>query len=502
MNVMDILSSLCDYLTPFQAALVTTLFFFYLIYIFLKDNDLPPGPLGLPVIGYWPFLKADTCHIQLKDMVEKYGDIFSFRVAGKLFIHLGSVKAIKEAHVTNSESFGGRFSDYSVLSFLFSGGLAILNGEPWKALRKFFLMKFKEYGMNAVKENVTGSIHDALKETVEELDNLKGEPIAITDLATSKCLLILRKILFNDQGITMDEMQEMIDQYKIISSGLNSTTFFLFGKFARYLIFPFMPKAWRIKRSSKRIEDILYDVVNRHKRDYDETQIVDIIDFYIKERDDRRKKGDPTAEYFTDKALVGTLGQIITDGISTVGLLIGTLLMGLVEHPEAQEKIYEELMEVIGPDRIPTVEDKTKLPYTSAFIYEIMRMTDLFPLFPSLECTKEVTIQGHKIPEGSITIVNVYAAHRDPITYEDPDTFNPCRYLVTSDAQRPELPVMFGIGKRACIGEGFSLIQGFLFLTTIVKNFQLSFPEGAQGLTTLFFSEEKLLIRAVPRSQK
>ena len=122
MALFEDLQHYYESITPFQAAMTLSVIFLYVLYLFLRDMDLPPGPKGLPLYGYWPFLKADTCHIQLQELSKKYGDIFSLRITGKLFIYLGSLKAIKEAHLTKTDCFEGRFSDESILTFIFNEG--------------------------------------------------------------------------------------------------------------------------------------------------------------------------------------------------------------------------------------------------------------------------------------------------------------------------------------------------------------------------------------------
>ncbi|GBO30717.1 hypothetical protein AVEN_65812-1 [Araneus ventricosus] len=56
--------------------------------------------------------------------------------------------------------------------------------------------------------------------------------------------------------------------------------------------------------------------------------------------------------------------------------------------------------------------------------------------------------------------------------------------------------------KRACIGEPFTMMQVFLFLTSIVKNFELVLPDGAKASTSEELMAGKLLVVARPRSQK
>lgn len=485
--------------TPLQVAIAMSLLLLCLLYLYLRDMDVPPGPRGIPLFGYWPFINAETCHVQLQELSKQYGDVFSLRITGKLLIHLGSLKAIKEAHLTKTEYFGGRCSSDSIFSFMFNEGVAFANGEPWRILRKFFQSKFKEYGMNAVKENAACSVYDTLNDTVEELRNSKGRPIDITDIITMKCMRNLRRIIFNDEGMTKEELTELISLYSKMMKGMTNTNLLLTGTFAKYFIFPLMPCSWMLKRCNKRIEDILFAVVNRHKSEYNEDHVVDLVDCFLKERDERRRRGDPTAAYFSDKALVSSLHQFVTDGVLSVSVFIGSFLMMLVEYPDEQEKIYKEIIEVIGPERLPTLEDKNKLPFTNAFMYEVMRFTDFFPLFPSLECTKETTLHGYKIPVGSLTLLNLYAANRNPNDFENPEEFIPSRYLSSENKPRADLPIIFGIGKRACIGEGFSMIQTFLLLTIIVQNFRLSSPKDAQG-SFAFSATERLKMCVHPRS--
>lgn len=90
----------------------------------------------------------------------------------------------------------------------------------------------------------------------------------------------------------------------------------------------------------------------------------------------------------SDKALVSSLSQMVGDGILGVAAFVGCFLYALVKYPEEQDKIYKEIMEVVGI-RFPTAEDKNQLPYTSAFMNEVIRTSNFFPLFPSLECTSK-----------------------------------------------------------------------------------------------------------------
>lgn len=496
----DFFSDLMSNIGIIQTAAVIGLLLF-IFYYYLNINNLPPGPWGIPFLGYWPFLRIEAGHLQLQELTEKYGEVFSFTASGNLFICLNSCKALKAAHVSNADCFGDRFTDYSLLTLSFEEAVSIVNGESWRVQRKFFAQKFKEYGLLAVKENTSGSFYDALSETVEEMRSMDGQPFEVTELMTVKCSKIIRRILFNDQGITEEELGELNHVYGTVLASMNYKNLLLMGNFARYAIFPLMPSYWAMIKSHNHIQKILTNVIKRHKLSFDETQIMDIIDCFYKEKRDKEIKGDPTARHFTDKALLSSIYQFVTDGVLTVSFFIAHILQSLIEHPEEQDKIYEELVEVVGTDRQPTIEDRIKLPYTNSFIYEVIRFSNSFPLFPSLKCTKETFINGYRCPKGAITVVNVYSAHHDPDTYEDPYKFDAARFMAKPGKQKPDMPIMFGVGKRACMGEPFTMIQTFLFLATIVKNFRLSLPDGANGSQN-YTLVGTLTLCAHPRTQE
>lgn len=76
-----------------------------LIQIFRELKSLPPGPWGLPIFGYLPFLKTEA-HIHFGELAKKYGSLFSTRLGNQLIVVVSDHKAIREAF--RREEFTGR----------------------------------------------------------------------------------------------------------------------------------------------------------------------------------------------------------------------------------------------------------------------------------------------------------------------------------------------------------------------------------------------------------
>ncbi|GBM22669.1 hypothetical protein AVEN_172105-1 [Araneus ventricosus] len=109
-------------LSPLSLGISLAALLLAIAYLVLRDKDLPPGPIGLPYFGYWAFMNNANGHLKLDVLKKTYGDITSFTYTGRLFINLGSIKAIREAVINKADCFGDRMSGYSLMTHLFGDG--------------------------------------------------------------------------------------------------------------------------------------------------------------------------------------------------------------------------------------------------------------------------------------------------------------------------------------------------------------------------------------------
>lgn len=52
----------------------------YVVWVYLDRRGKPPGPLGLPLIGYLPFMDPKKPYETLLKLAEKYGPVFSLQM--------------------------------------------------------------------------------------------------------------------------------------------------------------------------------------------------------------------------------------------------------------------------------------------------------------------------------------------------------------------------------------------------------------------------------------
>ncbi|PVD38394.1 hypothetical protein C0Q70_01008 [Pomacea canaliculata] len=145
-------------------------------------------------------------------------------------------------------------------------------------------------------------------------------------------------------------------------------------------------------------------------------------------------------------------------GYDTTSTALQFLAYNLACCPEAQEKVVQEIQNLIG-DGKPTYEGVAKLKYLDSVVQETLRM---FPPLNTVNrmASEEVTIKGVTIPKGAGVCVPIANVMRDPEYFPDPDVFKPDRFIEGADGfVNPFSNLVFGFGPRQCIGMRLALLQ-------------------------------------------
>ena len=78
-----------------------------------------------------------------------------------------------------------------------------------------------------------------------------------------------------------------------------------------------------------------------------------------------------------------------------------SFLLILYHHPEVEKRLVEEIRNVIGDDRFPTLADRTKMPYMEAAVMELLRYLSHVPFAVPHMTMKDVEIGGYTLPKGT-----------------------------------------------------------------------------------------------------
>ncbi|KAG8171470.1 hypothetical protein JTE90_014863 [Oedothorax gibbosus] len=120
------------------------------------------------------------------------------------------------------------------------------------------------------------------------------------------------------------------------------------------------------------------NIINKHKDTFDSKNMRDFIDKYIFEVTSKQEK-DPNTS-FSDDTLANNVLDLFVAGSETTRTTIMWFVYVAAAFPQHQERIKEEIMEVIGPERDPEYQDIKSMPLTHSFILEVMRWKTISPL--------------------------------------------------------------------------------------------------------------------------
>ena len=176
------------------------------------------------------------------------------------------------------------------------------------------------------------------------------------------------------------------------------------------------------------------------------------------------------------------LTDLIGAGHDTSSNTLAWSMLFLANNPHVQAKVHEELDRVCG-SRDPTYDDRENLPYTEATLMEIQRKGDLLPISVLHATSKDVNLQGYFIPKGTLIIPLLTMVLNNPEVFPKPSELKPERFIKDGKFVPHPHVIAFSTGKRSCLGEPLAKMVLFVFLTRILKKFQIKPAHGVLKLS-------------------
>jgi cytochrome P450 len=165
-------------------------------------------------------------------------------------------------------------------------------------------------------------------------------------------------------------------------------------------------------------------------------------------------------EYGLSQDDIGEMtANLIGGGLDTSSSTLHSCILALCAFKDCQRKAQEEIDRVIGHDRTPDWADLDRLPYCNAIFKETLRWRSVTTLGGFAHApTRDDYYRGFFFPAGIHVFGNLWAIHRDPKDFPDPDVFRPERYLEGNRLPYPNKQGhnAFGWGRRSCSGQPFA----------------------------------------------
>lgn len=433
------------------------------------DRRYPPSLPALPLVGSLPFLGSiEKLSDNFAKKAEKLGPVISFYIGRKLAVVLNGKEAITEALTKNGADFSDRFFFYTERK--------VANPEQRGVIFKYYDESFRKY------QKLTISI-------------LKGFGFGVKDVS--------ERLILDDVAELLEEIRrkdcKSFDIKEMLTTSVSNTVLgLLFGK--------------RFLRAGSEHKDLLKNLdkhTNNIEPAFDFAPLVRFIPMYRKKlmasaeahvemrrciaegiRSGLTEEGDNFVKKFIElegpgydrEELFYILRDVCSGSTDTVSTTILWAIVFLANNPKVQDRLQKETDSVIPKERLPSLDDKQHMPYTEAFMLEILRFKCVI-MFVVRVLLKDKKFNGYFIPKDTMVIVNLRSAQMDPKVWNDPKVFRPERFLDNENQVIGRERMMpFSLGKRSCPGESLARKSLFLFLAALCQHFNIHPPEGQDSI--------------------
>ncbi|GBN74188.1 Cytochrome P450 18a1 [Araneus ventricosus] len=198
-----------------------------------KKGKTPPGPYGLPLVGYIPFMSSKP-YVDLQELGKTYGGVFSLQLGSQYCIILDDYQSTKDAFA--QDAFLGRPPEnvFDLKKATLETGA--FNGLPWKEQRRFSLQILKDLGFG--KSHLEDMMKEETRDLLDHLAKSNGQPIKVRPVLSPSmsnniaCLVFGKRLKYDDP----DRM--MLD--RVLSEGSAAA-----GQVSWQLFFPGLTKVAR-----------------------------------------------------------------------------------------------------------------------------------------------------------------------------------------------------------------------------------------------------------------
>uniref|UniRef100_A0A672IWW1 unspecific monooxygenase n=1 Tax=Salarias fasciatus TaxID=181472 RepID=A0A672IWW1_SALFA len=182
----------------------------------------------------------------------------------------------------------------------------------------------------------------------------------------------------------------------------------------------------------------------------------------------------------TDHEIISQATMMVFAGYETNASALTFLAYSLATNPQIMKRLQREIDSTFPNKESIQYEALMQMEYLDCVVSECLR---LYPPALRLErvAKETVKINGVTVPKGMLVMVPVYALHRDPELWPEPEEFRPERFSKEKKQHiNPYSYLTFGIGPRNCLGMRFALAAVKLALVEILQSYSFSVCEETE----------------------
>ncbi|XP_026729529.1 uncharacterized protein LOC113495130 [Trichoplusia ni] len=465
--------------------------------------------MPLPIIGNMADMLLRRKHIvdALQEIYNRYSKerfIVRYEFSNPIVI-VHDIELVKKITVKDFEHFLDHRSIFSNSDSYFGRNLFSMKGQEWKDMRSTlspaftsskirlmvpFMVEVGDQMILALKQKLKDSKADTLEVDVKDMTTRFANDVVAT------CAF----------GLKVDSHHDPENSFYVMGKKISTFTFRQILTFFFLMNLPKLAKLMKLDFLTEEGKLFFKDLFMGTMRDREERNIIrpDMIHLLMEAKKgklthDEVKTNDTAAGFATvEESSVGQtkINRVWTDhdliaqavlffiaGFETVSSGMSFLLYELAVNPDVQDRLAQEIKEV-------DAKNNGKIDFNSIqnMVYMDMVVSELLRMWPpgiALDriCVKDYNLgkpndtaeRDFIVQKGTGISIPVYAFHRDPKFFPNPNKFDPERFseknkhLISTFVYMP-----FGSGPRNCIGSRFALFEIKVLTYQILQHFVLS----------------------------
>ncbi|XP_060530999.1 cytochrome P450 4d2-like isoform X4 [Cylas formicarius] len=167
------------------------------------------------------------------------------------------------------------------------------------------------------------------------------------------------------------------------------------------------------------------------------------------------------------------LNTFLFAGFDTTASALSFAVYEIAANPNVQNKIFEEQKKIWKGNMcnpVLTYESINEMVYLDLVVKEVLRLYPSVP-FIGKRFVKDIYYGDIRLPRMLNFSVFIYALHRHPDYFTEPEKFIPERFE-NKELTDPRIYAPFGVKPRSCIGQRFAILELKSVLSKLIRNFE------------------------------
>ncbi len=360
-----------------------------------------------------------------------------------------------------------------IVKLVIGNGLLLSEGDFHSQQRRLLLPLFQQKKM----PDYFAILHGRAEAMIDSWNN--NDTIAVNDKMTEFTLSAVSDAILGSY-ITGEEIAQTS---KKLATALQISRY----AFLRQLLWFPLPAVLKIRHSIAKLRRIVNVIMEKYSQNESNQQVLQEANLLSLLIAAAKKDGGGKLSKRASRQIEDEVVTFFLAGHETTANTLTWAIYLLAKHPQKQQRIQQELAQVIG-DRSICFADLQQLKYLQQTLTEVLR---LYPPVYIIDrkAAESFTLGKYVIPEGTGILIPIYLLHRDSHVYQQPNDFIPERFEQHLSVKAKASLMPFGLGNRKCIGEHFAWCESILFVASLLRKWNLGLvsdkPVLAQGRITL-----------------